>query len=153
MTASEASYGVPFGVPPSIVHEYPHAAGFPNDTISSGVATRECRKPVSSNFPSCCTLAAEKGEGGRSRDKGETMLSLLLFGLYALSADNVFLWPQDGATKLSLNFSVDEGLRSTKVGVGDTRLISTVSAEEILRSVQRGGETMLRLIRLALVSR
>lgn len=47
----------------------------------------------------------------------------------------------------------DEGLRSTKVGVADTRVISTVSAEEILRSAQRGGETMLDLVRLGLGAR
>ncbi len=40
----------------------------------------------------------------------------------------------------------------TRVGIGDTRLISTLSAEEILRSVQRGGETVLSLIILTLVS-
>lgn len=79
------------------------------------------------------------------------MLSLLSFLVYALSAEDVFPWPQDGATMLSLTFSADEGLRSTTVGVGYTRLISTVSAEEILRSVQRGGETMLSLTRLALL--
>lgn len=144
-------FGVPFGVPPSILHEYPSAAGFPNDMISSGVATFECRRPVSSNFPSCCTFPAKRGEGDLSTDKGDTMLSLLSFLVYALSAEDVFPWPQDGATMLSLTFSADEGLRSTTVGVGYTRLISTVSAEEILRSVQRGGETMLSLTRLALL--
>ena len=40
----------------------------------------------------------------------------------------------------------------TRVEVGDTRLISTLSAEEILRSAQRGGETVLSLMTLALVS-
>ncbi len=89
------------------------AAGFPNVIISSGVATLECRKPVSSNLPSCCVRAGEKGEGGRSRDKGEIMLSLFLLGVVALSADDVLLWPQDGATMLSRTFSADEGLRST----------------------------------------
>ena len=48
----------------------------------------------------------------------------------------------------------DEGFRCTKVGWGRTRLISILEAEEILRSVQRGEETMLILIRfrLALVA-
>lgn len=80
------------------------------------------------------------------------MLSLLSFVVYALSADGIFLWPQDGPTMLSLTLSPDDGLRSTKVGVGDTQLISTVPADEILRSVQRGGVPMLILIRLALWS-
>lgn len=127
-------------------------AGFPNDITSSGVATLEYRKPVSSNFPSRCALPAEKGEGGLSTDKGDTTLSRFGFGLCAFSAVDWILWPQDGAAMLSLNFSADEGLRSTKVGVGDTRLISTVSADETLRSVQRGGGAMLSLIRLALES-
>ena len=71
-----------FGVPPSIVHEYPNDAGFPIVIISSGVATREYLKPVSSNRPKggCGALAAaeEKGEGGLSTDKGDTMLSFLI---------------------------------------------------------------------------
>ena len=69
----------------------------------------------------------------------------------AVPADEVFLWPQDGATMLDLTFSAD-ALCSTRVGVGHTRLSWTVSATEILRSVQRGGGTMLSLVGLALVS-
>ena len=73
------------------------------------------------------------------------MLRLFLFfDLVTLWADDVFLWLQDGATMFA--FSADEGLRPTMVEVGDTRLISTVSAEEILRSVQRGGEIVLSLV-------
>ena len=69
-----------------------------------------------------------------------------------MSADDVFLCvPHGGATMLSLTASADdEGFRCTKVGWGQTRLISTLEAEEILRSVQRGGETMLILVRLRL---
>lgn len=146
-------FGVAFGVPPSIVHEYPVAAGFPSVVISSGVATLEVRKPVSSNRPPCCDFTVEAGEEGLPIDKGLTRLSLFLFGLFGLSAnDNVFLWLQDGLAMFGLAFSNDEGLRSTMVAVGDTRLISTVSADEILRSVQMGGEVMLSLIRLALES-
>lgn len=84
-------------------------------------------------------------------DKGLTRLSLFLFGLFGLSAnDDVLMWPQDGVAVFWLTFSNDEGLRSTMVAVGDTRLISTVSADEILRSAQMGGEIMLSLIKLAL---
>ena len=54
---------------------------------------------------------------------------------------------------LSVNPSAGEGLCPIKVGGGDVRLISNFPAEEILRSVQGGGETMLSLIRLDLVSR
>ena len=87
-------------------------------------------------------------------DKGLTRLSLFLFGWFGLLAnDNVFPWPQDGLAMLGLAFSNEEGLRSTMVVVGDTRLISTVSADEILRSAQMGGEIMLSLIRLAFESR
>lgn len=81
---------------------------------------------------------------------------LLLLLLCALSTaddddddddDEVLLWPsQDGVTMLSLSVSAVESLR------GDTRLISTVSAEEILRSIQRGGEAVPGLTRLALLS-
>ena len=79
------------------------------------------------------------------------MLRLFLFfDLVTLSADDVFLWVQDGATMFT--FSADEGLRPTMVGLGDTRLISTVSAEEILRSAQRGEGIMLSLARLGLES-
>ena len=86
-------------------------------------------------------------------DKGDTLPSLLLFRVYALSADDSFPWPQGGATALSLTCSADEaeGLRSTSVAIGDTGLISTFSTEVFLRSIQRGGGTMLSLIRLALV--
>ena len=130
------------------------AAGFPSVMISSGVATLELRKPVSSNRPSCCILPAEKSGAGLSRDKGDTMLSRLLFVVHGLSADDGFLWadPQDGVIMLSLNVSAVEGLRSTKVGLGDTRLISTVSAKEILRSVQEGREGMPGLMTLTLLS-
>lgn len=71
-----------FGVPPSIVHEYPNDAGCPNVIISSGVATREYLKPVSSNLPTsvCGAFAAAeaKREDGLSMAKGDTMLSFLI---------------------------------------------------------------------------
>lgn len=55
---------------------------------------------------------------------------------------------------LNLLFSaVVEALRSTKVVVGDTRLIDTFSAEEILRSLQIGGGIMLDLDSFDLLSR
>lgn len=83
------------------------------------------------------------------------LLSLLLL-LCALSTaddddddddDEVLLWPsQDGVTMLSLSVSAVESLR------GDTRLISTVSAAEILRSIQRGREAVPGLTTLALLS-
>lgn len=77
---------------------------------------------------------------------------LLLLLLCALSTaddddDGVLLWPsQDGVTMLILSVSAVESLR------GDTRLISTVSAEEILRSIRRGGGAVPGLTRLALLS-
>ena len=139
-------------VTPSTLHEYPIVPGFPNIIISSGVAILELRKPVSSNRPRCCFLPAEKRGGGRSTVRGDTMLRRLLL-LCALSMadddddDDVLLWPsQDGVTMLSLSVSAVESLR------GDTRLISTVSAKEILRSVQKGGEVVPGLTRLALLS-
>ena len=71
-----------FGVPPSIMHEYPNDAGFPSVIISSGVATRECLKPVSSNLPTsvCGALAAAaaKRDSGLSTDEGDTVLSFLM---------------------------------------------------------------------------
>lgn len=66
------------------------------------------------------------------------MLSRLLL---LLDVEEDVLRPcQDGVTMLRRNAPAAEGLRcSRKVGVGgETRLISTVSAREILRSVQRG---------------
>ena len=135
-------------MPPSILHEYPSAAGFPNDIICSGVATLECRKPVSSNLPSCGARAAVKGEAGLSRDTGDMISSLLkLFRWYSLSMDDVFLWPRDGATTLGLTFSADEGLWALGI-----EITSTVSVKEILRSVQAGGEAVLSLTGLALWS-
>ena len=158
-------------VPPSILHEYPIAAGFPNVIISSGVAILGLRKPVSSNRPMCCFfLPVEKRGGGRSTVRGDTMLRRLLLLLLLLCVlsmaddededddddDDVVLWPwpsQDGVTMLSRSVSAVESWRPIKVWVGgDTRLISTVSAEDILRSVQRGGEVVLGLARLALLS-
>ena len=74
--------GDDFGVPPSIMHEYPNDAGFPSVIISSGVATREYLKPVSSNLPPsvCGVLAAAeaKVESGLSTDDRDTMLSFLI---------------------------------------------------------------------------
>ena len=144
------------------MHEYPNDAGFPSVIISSGVATRECLKPVSSNLPpsvwGALAAAEAKVDCGLSTDDGDTMLSflMLLLGWYALSADEVCLCVlHDGATMLSLTASADdEGFRCMKVGWGQTRLISTLEAEEILRSVHRGGEAMLILVRfrLALVA-
>ena len=140
-------------VTPSTLHEYPIVPGFANIIISSGVAILELRKPVSSNRPRCCFLPAEKSGGGRSTVRGDTMLRRLLL-VCALSMaddddddDDVLLWPsQDGVTMLSLSVSAVESLR------GDTRLISTVSAKEILRSVQKGEEVVPGLTRLALLS-
>ena len=80
-----------------------------------------------------------------STDKGDMMLRFLLLRGCTLSVGDAFPWCQDGVVKLSLTVSVEDGLRPTTVVVGDTRLISTDSAEEILRSVQRGGETTLGL--------
>ena len=144
-------FGDVFGVPPSIVHEYPIAAGFPSVTSSSGVATLDILKPVSWKRPGCCIFRAEKRGAGLSKDIGDTMLSrFLLFDNF--SVDDDLLWPpQDGVTMLSLSVSAAEGLRSTKVGVGQMRLISTVSATEILRSVQIGWEPMPIFTRLPLL--
>ena len=52
---------------------------------------------------------------------------------------------------LSRSVSAAGGWRSTKVGVGETRLISTVSAREILRSVQKGCEIVPGFTRLSLL--
>ena len=52
---------------------------------------------------------------------------------------------------LSRNVSAAGCLRSTKVGVSETRLISTVSATEILRSVQKGCEIVPGFTRLPLL--
>ena len=64
------------------MHEYPNDAGFPSVIISSGVATREYLKPVSSNLPTsvCGALAAAaaKMDGGLSTDEGEAMLGFLM---------------------------------------------------------------------------
>ena len=141
---------------PSIVQLYPIAAGFPNVRSSSGVAILELRKPVSSNRPSdgCVFRWTEKrGAGGRSRDKGETMLSRLLL-LVVLVEEDVLRPCQEGVTMLRRNVPAAEGLPcSRKVGVGgETRLISTVSAREIFRSVQRGRtEAMPGFVRLPLL--
>lgn len=74
------------------------------------------------------------------------MLSRLLFLLDDFSVDIVLLsWSpplQEGVTMLSRSVSAAGGLRSTKVGVAETRLISTVSAKDILRSVQKDCETI-----------
>ena len=79
------------------------------------------------------------------------MLSRLLL-LDGLSVDDVLLWPapQEGVTMFSRSVSAAEGLRWMKVVVGDTGLISTVSATEMLRSVQRGWDAMLARLSLLL---
>ena len=54
---------------------------------------------------------------------------------------------------LSLSVSADEGLRFLKIVVGrETRLISTISAEESWRWARRGGEIMPALVRLSFLS-
>lgn len=136
---------------------YPIAAGCANVRISSDVATLELRRPVSSNRPSdgCGLRCAEKsgaGCSGRSMDKGETRLSRLLFLLVVV--EDVLRPCQEGGTMLRRSVSAAEGLRCPRmVGVGgETRLISTVSAREILRSVQRGrAEVVLGFARLPLL--
>ena len=97
---------------------------------------------------STCRFFAVSVASFEAKDSGyKTSLGRMMSNLLLRHGSGAQIWYRFGGLIYILG---KNGL--TRVGVGDTRLISTFSADEILRSVQRGGETVLSLIRLALVS-